>query len=478
MNRHWSAGLAAGVLIATVALTFRSRAEPAAPPSTVSAPGGEATRTLVGNSSCSARGCHGRLEPVTGQRVGQNEFPSWALHDKHSHAYEVLQGARAARMAENLAPTNPGLKAIPAYEDSRCLACHATPQLASEVKSALREERLADGVGCESCHGSAGGAADWLHAHCGAGWASLSPDEKKKNGMTPLGELDVQAYTCAGCHVGASAKNGFPARDLNHDLMAAGHPRLTFELGSFRVNMPPHWRADKDRTDSAYEARVWSVGQVESARASMDLLAERAENAGKENHPWPEFAEADCFACHADLRPRKDDWRAARNYDGARKPGTIPYSSWYTTTLSTFPRSEAAVAACEKVRTAMSVPYPNASFVARAARDASASLNELSGGLKKASFDRPAVAKLLVGLANHSAKPQPLGWDEATQIALGVAALRETARSQRAPKENKPLDQLFRILAFPEGYESPQSFRREPGILEEYLKQLRPVQNP
>ena len=52
----------------------------------------------------------------------------------------------------------------------------------------------------------------------------------------------VQAQVCVGCHVGAPAKDGVPARDLNHDLMAAGHPRLIFELSSYQANMPPHWR--------------------------------------------------------------------------------------------------------------------------------------------------------------------------------------------------------------------------------------------
>ena len=57
--------------------------------------------------------------------------------------------------------------------------------------------------------------------------------------------------------------------------MAAGHPRLNFELSSFRANMPPHWNVklkDKKHDPGAHEAQVWAIGRVASAKTSLELL--------------------------------------------------------------------------------------------------------------------------------------------------------------------------------------------------------------
>src|SRR5262249_49209288 len=89
-----------------------------------------------------------------------------------------------------------------------------------------------EGVGGEACHGPASGPHPWLAVHTAPDkwrkkYAKTPNDpEWKKYGFTDLADLRVQAETCAGCHVGAppDEKRGIPARDVNHDLMAAGHP--------------------------------------------------------------------------------------------------------------------------------------------------------------------------------------------------------------------------------------------------------------
>src|SRR5262249_23638059 len=88
-----------------------------------------------------------------------------------------------------------------------------------------------------------------------------------------------------------------------------------------------HWRADKYSGDPAYEARMWAVGQVAAARASLELLAHRAGQAAQNGAPWPELAETDCFACHADLRAKS--WRQTKAYYKGRTPGNSPHSRWY-----------------------------------------------------------------------------------------------------------------------------------------------------
>ena len=79
--------------------------------------------------------------------------------------------------------------------------------------------------------------------------------EKRALGWRDTKNLATRADLCATCHVGTDRA------DVNHDLIAAGHPRLSFELGSFVATMPPHWdvaREKRQRPD--LEAKLWAVG--------------------------------------------------------------------------------------------------------------------------------------------------------------------------------------------------------------------------
>src|SRR5262249_45853267 len=130
--------------------------------------------------------------------------------------------------------------------------------------------------------------------------------------------LAVRAEVCVACHVGNAEK------DVNHDLIAAGHPRVRFELNTYLANSPRHWRGIRDREIHAdLHARGWLIGQLVSTEAALNLLRERASNPAK---VWPEFAEYDCYACHHDLA--YNDWRQGFGYKG-KKLGAAPLNLWY-----------------------------------------------------------------------------------------------------------------------------------------------------
>src|SRR5580658_11013320 len=44
----------------------------------------------IGPGSCAATSCHGSVKPVAGSRILQNEYSTWIVQDKHSHAYQAL----------------------------------------------------------------------------------------------------------------------------------------------------------------------------------------------------------------------------------------------------------------------------------------------------------------------------------------------------------------------------------------------------
>lgn len=463
-SRNWSAVGAGVAILAAVVVALTSLSGRAAP-----SPAGDAkaepkaatpfAAQLAGRASCSGRACHAGLEPNP-SGVRQNEFTTWIAHDKHARAFDVLTQERGQRIAKNLGIAS-------AEKDARCLACHTTPQLAGPVTEEMAALR-SDGVGCEACHGPARGADPWLAAHVMADWQKLEgkakADAYQQHGMTPLFDLEVQARTCAGCHVGAPAdpEHGIPARDLNHDLMAAGHPRLTFELGTFRANLPPHWRADLHAATPGYEASVWAVGQAASAKASAELSAHRAKEAAAGKAPWPEFAEAGCFACHADLQT--PSWRRHNtSYYAGRTPGAIPANRWYSAlvpALETVAPGKAAPAdkALKALAAELNKPYPDPAKVETLAASARADVAALLAAVKTATFDAAAVKALADGLVRHADTVKQPSWDEATQAALAATALREAVGKASTPEQQRPADDLFRALAYPPPYESPEGY--------------------
>lgn len=414
----------------------------------------EALSIFAGNLSCSAGNCHGGVTPKESM-VRQDEYTFWLSHDRHRKAYAVLKGERSKRMAKNL-----GLKK-PAHEDARCLACHAIPQAAQfEMTPALEAWLEKQGVGCEACHGPAlQSGTSWLAAHTTQQWDGKSTKEKSEHGMYPIGDLAVQAKVCAGCHIGAppDAENNIPARDMNHDLMAAGHPRLNFELSVFRANMPPHWNIGGKGQDKAeYEAKVWSVGQVASAKAQVELTGYRA---GSKDAIWPEFSETGCFACHADFQ-LYPDWRSRKDHYGKRVPGHFPYNAWYTAMLEAIGKhyglDNKLMEELSAFSLAMSKISPDKQSVATKAASVAKGLEEWLNKLASKN-DSEGLLKAVLA-ANPVSNVGKQSWDNSMQLALAIAALKQNLywqdqRGELSANNQETLqsmNQLLQRLAFPE----------------------------
>ena len=90
------------------------------------------------------------------------------------------------------------------------------------------------------------------------GWTGLSDQQKFDGfGMRPTKDLLARGQACTECHVGLGST------DVNHDLIAAGHPRLNFEYGNQLAKLPKHWRVEDDKARHPdYEAKVWALGQL------------------------------------------------------------------------------------------------------------------------------------------------------------------------------------------------------------------------
>ncbi|MBV9826894.1 MAG: hypothetical protein JO001_14635 [Alphaproteobacteria bacterium] len=245
----------------------------------------------LGVASCASSNCHGAREPLGTSSVRQDEYSIWSQEtdphriDEHHRAYTVLLEDRALRIAHNLGLPD-------AASASLCLDCHADNAAADRRGP---EFRLADGVGCEACHGAAEG---WLGQHLtGAGHkADLAA------GLYPTEQPVPRAELCLSCHLGDRK------RVMTHRIMGAGHPPLPFELDTFTATEPAHYVVDKryvGRKGTENGVQVWAAGQAISVVKRMDAILD------PENTPHGlnlELVLFDCNACHhSSYEPR---WRS------------------------------------------------------------------------------------------------------------------------------------------------------------------------
>jgi hypothetical protein len=305
---------------------------PAAEPSAAQA----ATHVSLGMNSCTASACHGGSVAAAGkQREWNSSYTVWATKDPHADAYAVLFSERSQRIVARLVfPEKNDPKKTPkeyrSFLEKRCATCHATIGEGRPSPDGFAE----DGVSCASCHGSAG---EWLgDNHAG----------RKAGQMKVTQQLTARAEVCVVCHVGSPAHNGEPAREVNHDLIAAGHPRLNFEFSAYLNSLPAHWDLAKDRdrvrrpdgakkAQANFAAEAWLAGQFVAANAALDLLESRAKADGgsDKEHTWPEFSEISCYSCHHELRSHSYRQKLFRRETPAnrRSPiGSLVWGTWYS----------------------------------------------------------------------------------------------------------------------------------------------------
>ena len=227
----------------------------------------------MGVASCASGTCHGSAAVFTNSNIQRNEFRVWNEQDPHARAYKTLLTPQSHGIAEKL-----GLAS--ASNAEICLTCHA-----DNVPLDLRADDfdVGDGVGCETCHG---GAQHYLESH-----TTQNHTANLKAGLTALEAPVTRARLCVSCHIGDNRD-----RQINHTIMGAGHPRLSFELNTFSAIQPAHYRIDADyvaRKGGQSELQYWAVGQVVAAERILDNI-----QAMPRSGLFPEFVHMDCLGCH------------------------------------------------------------------------------------------------------------------------------------------------------------------------------------
>ncbi len=342
-------------------------------------PAGEKTASedpylYLGATSCSGSACHGSTTPRNKLRIAQNEFYTWSQKDDHAKAYEVLTKPDSKIIAKNLKLAKP-------EESERCLVCHAM-RVSPESQGTLYD--LTEGVSCESCHGP---AEKWLGAHIRKDF-----DRQKGTavGMYNTKNLVKRAQKCLECH------GGMEGKVVVHELIGAGHPRLSFEMDNY------------------------------THASSRDGL-------------WPDLTHFDCFACHhavvdhlrgvTDQDKNEQRWRF-REYDG--KPGRLV---WRSSLYSVFRYTVNQISPEEGKTLDQLVKALHEGLTGKgvSSDSFSATLNRLAELAEKLatqaaqySFNQRVVLALMRNISGDGQRLAAVGFQSAEQAVLALASLHDS----------------------------------------------------
>jgi len=406
----------------------------------------------IGPGSCAATSCHGSVKPIAGSRILQNEYSTWIIQDKHSRAFQALTGDVGERMARIL---KLGAKA---EEVPKCLVCHA---LYTTPEQRGRPFEISEGVTCENCHGP---ASAWLGPHTTRSWAH---EKSIALGMHDTRDVIHRTEKCLECHLGA--KNKF----VDHEMIAAGHPDLYFELDSFSAVMPRHWKVPRDSEpgkpaeDAAWVGvREWCTGQAVQLRAALERLTWRAKNERFDKKDvWPEYSELSCFACHHALGPAKDSWRQEHGYVG-RRPGDPAWNSSRYALFRLLAKQIDSANAMELdrqlliVSDAMSKLNPDRNAVASAASAAAPLAQRIAERLATMQYDQAVALRMLQRIPDDAENIALADERAAEQAAMAMDSLyiaySKDAKPANAAEVRAAINGLFQQLENPSSYNADQ----------------------
>ena len=405
----------------------------------------------TGVASCAGSTCHGRAEG-NGEVVRQDEIATWqepsSSTGAHSRALAVLGSLRGRQIAATLGLGEPA-------SEPACLGCHATFVPAAEQGPRFQ---TSDGVGCETCHGAAGG---WIATH----YTTLGTHPANvAAGLTPLENPQVRAGVCLDCHYGSAGGNRF----VTHRMMAAGHPRIVFELDLFSALQQHHdedddYRRRKGRTDSVV---LWAVGQAEAVRRSADLFARPGFGT---DGIFPEFYFYDCHSCHRQISDGPQRRLTFEPNPGRAIPfAQPPFNDENAIMLSAVSRvlapgqAQAFESASMNFHRAMGQGRGEAAEAALRLRDAAAALSDvLAGG----SGDAFAV---IAAIADRTTSPRFTDYAGSAQAVMAVdTLLNALVREGRvtvgaAAGIRADINRAYEAVRSPEGY-NPVRFRAALG---------------
>jgi hypothetical protein len=426
---------------------------------------------INGAVSCAASSCHAGPRPgiANASAARGMEYQLWLEQDPHAQSWRTLCSDESVAMMRRLKIME-GDAIVDRQGFDNCLACHNTtkrydePRRSSLVDSsgfadaaiADVQPMLREGVGCAGCHGP---SERWIDAHYRRDWSAQGASQ---NGFVEVGDLYVRARMCAACHIGDKD------RDMNHDIIAAGHPTLRFELATFHAWQPKHWRDAEASDKTFYEAQLWLAGQIAATDAALSLLQARAQRAHSVSK-WPELAAYNCASCHHRLSMGDD----RRSLQGNRAATAI-YSDWNDAGLrwliayriesgAVSDEDSHLIAALDRVKSRMEEsPRPSAEAVAEAAAHAREVLAEWfdssAGQYERTRMRSDRLGRVVASAAGRRSTFQ--NWESAVQFYLAAVAARQSWPGGGKGAMQDVADRMRHGLSYPEMIDISRYARR------------------
>lgn len=413
-----------------------------------------------GVASCAGSTCHGRME-ADGAVVRQDELMRWqepsSQAGAHSRAFSILLGQRARQITSTLGMGDP--TSAPA-----CLGCHATPTNGTTGARFL----TSDGVGCEACHGPASG---WISTHYAVG---ASHGDNVSRGMIPLEKATTRANLCLDCHLGSKRDGQF----VTHRIMAAGHPRISFEIDLFSTLQQHHnedadYVARKGRTDSV---RLWAVGQAMAVNRALTLYADASLGT---DGAFPEFYFLDCHSCHRRIFDQEDRVKTWEVNPGRPIPaGMPPFNDENMILLSAAARVTNAGLAARFDKDArafhQAMAASRAASVAAAVRLA-ATASDLASAMSALGGNSDIAFAIVDSIAGPASAPRFTDYEGSVQAVMALDSLLNAMVKQgrvtigAAAGIRADINRAYAAVREPNGYRPPE-FR---GALASAVRSIR-----
>lgn len=389
-----------------------------------------------GVATCSSSTCHGSVKAHKNSNILHNEYITWDRKDIHSLAYNKLLTKEFKAITDKLGLKSPEQEPV-------CLNCHA-----SNVPKKLQGKKFvaSDGVGCETCHG---GSEKWLASHTAKKATHAS---NIKDGLYPLDDMVSRARLCLSCHYGN--KNQF----VTHEIMGAGHPRISFELDTFTELQPPHFVQDDDyakRKTKYSNVKTWAIGQAVATESLLEMLV------GDGFHAAGLFPELSLFDCHSCHHPMSDKSWQARRTTGLG-PGVVPLNDSSLIIFRHVVRQVQPDTGWRMKKMIKALHSSSNEGYAEMVEQAQMLLDimpELRQSIIKHKFTAKDVSDIVMSLANEGIWGEYQDYVAAEQCVMAVSALTvswdklQPLTEQKRSKLGNNIDELYFIVADEETFD-------------------------
>jgi hypothetical protein len=258
---------------------------------------------------------------------------------------------------------------------------------------------------------------------------------------------------------------------VTHGMMAAGHPRVSFELDLFSA-MQQHYDFDADykrRKTQPDSVQVWAVGQAEAVKRSTRLFGNAKY--GTEGI-FPQYYFFDCHSCHRQISDNPAAGRRFETNPGRPMPfGLAPYNDENIIMLSAVSKilapgqAERFDAASRNLHQAMG---EGRSQAVAAAAQLHAAADALSGALAGNGNSGDTAFRVIEAVGSKAISPRFTDYAGSAQAVMAVDTLlnalvsdgRITVGAAAGIRAN--INRAYAAVGSPERYD-PSQFRAALG---------------